>query len=167
MRLTVVDTAAPLANQTITFGAGLQDRPVTPTGVTWLVKYTNATHPDPVKDARGCYKAGYPVELRPVSSAWGTEEVKTPALGGHFVRITIPDVTRAQVEAFTQSRWGQEVAGPELSGDTLTRRRGVRVRFDLLSPTIQLQLTTTGEVTLPWATVRAAIERIATGQKAG
>lgn len=167
MRLTVVDTTAPLANQTITFGAGLQDFPASPTGVTWLVKYSNVTHPDPIKDARGCYKAGYPVVLMPSSHVWGTEEVKAPALGGAFVRLTISDVTQAQVEAFTQSRWGQAVTGPELSGDTITRRRGVRVRFDLLSPALQLQLTTTGAATLPWASVRAAIEWIATGQKAG
>ena len=40
-----------------------------------LIKAVDATHPDEVKDLRGCYKKGYVVVVKPDNWSWGKEEL--------------------------------------------------------------------------------------------
>jgi hypothetical protein len=168
MPLTVFDHGAPLATQTIVFYGGMHDRTVVPVGAEWLVKWTDAVHPDPVKDLRGSYKAGYPVVVRPVGSEWGRLEVLPPTQGGKFVRIIMPDVTVEQVGNFTKTRWNQDAIGGVLDASNLvTRRRGIRFRFDLMTQAQRDTLNTVGVLTLPWTSARAALEHITSGQRAG
>jgi len=40
-----------------------------------LIKATDTTHPNKIKDLRGCYKKGYVVVIKPDNWSWGKEEL--------------------------------------------------------------------------------------------
>lgn len=80
-----------------------------------LVKAVDATHRDPIKDTRGCYKRGDVVIVKPDGWEWGTEEVLPPAQGGKFFIVKVPGVDPATLAS---------LVGPELGlmKDVLRRR---------------------------------------------
>jgi len=86
-----------------------------------IVKAVDATHPDPEKDRRGCYKRGYPVAVYPDGTKWGACECLP-----RFVIIKFPGVpvdnpivqkyTKPHIEPCQQTRswniieWNRAVA---------------------------------------------------------
>jgi hypothetical protein len=63
-----------------------------------LVKATNATHLDPVKDARGCFKRGMPVALVNDGHQWGSAEALP-----HFVILKFPLVDKSKLLKYLNS----------------------------------------------------------------
>lgn len=114
-----------------------------------LVKAVNATHSDPNKDLRGCYKRGDIVLVRENGHVWGSLELKPPADGGKFVVIKITDVTRAQVINWVLNHWATD-----LEGSDGIRRRRVKIDVDLVPPAVLQELNQTGQYTTTWVAIR-------------
>lgn len=115
-----------------------------------LVKAVDATHPDPVKDQRGCYKQGDVVLVRDNGFEWGALEVIPPADGGKFAIIAITDVTAQQVRNWVRNHWDTDIDGIDLD----QRRRRVRIDVDLLPAGVRQTLNQTGRYSTTWATAR-------------
>lgn len=62
-----------------------------------LIKLTNATHSDPVKDLRGCYKRGDVVCVMPDGHQWGAKESPPD-----FMVLQVPDMTTEEAQAYLQ-----------------------------------------------------------------
>jgi hypothetical protein len=62
-----------------------------------LVKAIDATHADPVKDRRGCYKRGMPVVVMPDTHTWGLDE-RPPK----FVVLKLPGVPVEKVKKYIE-----------------------------------------------------------------
>lgn len=62
-----------------------------------LIKAIDATHPDPEKDRRGCYKRGMPVVVMPDGHQWGKDE-RLPK----FVVIKLPGVSVEKVRKYIE-----------------------------------------------------------------
>jgi hypothetical protein len=108
-----------------------------------IVKAIDATHPDPVKDQRGCYKRGYPVAVYPDGTKWGKEE-RLPK----FVIIKFPGVPvdNAIVQKYIQPELGDT---PDINGIyPVVRRRLWKIRFDDLPLIARNKLATNGELTI-------------------
>lgn len=108
-----------------------------------IVKAIDATHSDPDKDRRGCYKKGYPVAVYPDGTVWGNEE-RLPK----FVIIKIPGVP-------VDNPTVQKFVYPELSdtpnedGSYPTyRRRLWKLRWDDLPIGARNKLASDGELTI-------------------
>ena len=100
-----------------------------------LVKAVDATHGDPAKDARGCYKRGDPVVVMPDGHTWG-------ALEGlpKFWVVKVPGATVAQLEQYVE-------ALTDAQGATV-RRRAWFGDTTKLSGAVRNQLTNTGTITV-------------------
>jgi len=59
-----------------------------------LIKSSDTTNPDPVKDLRGCYKKGDVVVIKPDGWKWGKEELKKEK----FYILRIPDKKPEELE---------------------------------------------------------------------
>lgn len=96
-----------------------------------LVKAIDATHPDPEKDRRGCYKTGDVVVVMPDGHEWGKEE-REPL----FFVVKVPglDVEEAKVK-FLQPEYSIVAGKIELdnNGNPVTiGRRAYRIEKSLL-----------------------------------
>jgi hypothetical protein len=113
-----------------------------------LVKAISATHADPVKDLRGCYKAGDIVVVMPDGHVWGGSE-GLPL----FWIVKVPGATVAQLEGYLVSVTTTDP--PELGGATRVIRRR-RWFADTLKMTgaIRNELQSTGIVTFTLAQVQ-------------
>lgn len=100
-----------------------------------LVKATNATHPDPDTDRRGCYKRGYPVVVMPDGHPWGTEE-RLPL----FVVIKLPGVEVETALKYIEP-W-QDALDPSRT----YCRRVWRIKVDDLPAAAKQKLATTGQL---------------------
>lgn len=97
-----------------------------------LIKAVDATHVDPDKDRRGCYKRGDVVVVQPDGWSWGTLEALP-----RFVLVKVPGATVAQVEQYIQ-QWTRAftftVDSSNLTTDThtmtITASSGVSVSGD-------------------------------------
>jgi hypothetical protein len=118
-----------------------------------LVKAVNATHSDPTKDARGCYKRGDVIGVAPDGWSWGTLEKLPPAQGGKFVVVKITDVTRAQVINWVRNNWGFNTDNPAPNLISIARRR-LQLAVDLMPNNVRNTLNTTGTFSTTWAAVR-------------
>jgi hypothetical protein len=135
-----------------------------------LVKAVSATHTDPTKDARGCYKQGDVVRVVENGHEWGALELRPPAAGGKFVVIKITDVTRQQVINWVRNHWGCEVEGvdwvteptPDPSG--INARRRVRIDVDLVPNNVRNQLNQNGVYTTTWTAIRQYVRNKRTSQ---
>lgn len=99
-----------------------------------LVKAISATHSDPIKDQRGCYKRGMPVVIMPDGHQWGNEE-RLPK----FVIIKIPDISKTRLEKYLF---------PQLSGEIIIRRRLWQIRVEDLPVLAKNKLASNGELTI-------------------
>jgi len=102
-----------------------------------LVKATNATHPDPDIDRRGCYKRGYPVVVMPDGHPWGNEE-RLPL----FVVIKLPGVSVETAQKYIEP-W-EDALTP---GQTYCRRKW-KIKVDDLPASAVQKLATDGELTI-------------------
>lgn len=122
-----------------------------------LIKATDATHPDPAKDRRGCYKRGMPVVVMPDGHPWGAEE-RLPT----FALLKVPLVPVARVEQYVEA-W------------TDVQRRRWRIRWADLPLATRTKWQTTGELIIrarleylgpfdhTWAQVKAFFRNDETG----
>lgn len=123
-----------------------------------LVQLVDRTHPDPVKDQRGCYKRG---DIIVIYEDWqhDGDTVKNPIRPGVcLVRVT--GVTKAQLEAFI---------APETTGERrlVTRRRAYRLDFSLMSPALRNAIETGSRFyTVSWTQVRNFVRNKTTGVSA-
>lgn len=111
----------------------------------FLVKAVSATHSDPEKDARGCYKRGDIVVSMPDGHEWGREETLPT-----FVVVKVPGIDHERAAKYLES--------------TDSLRRKFRIRVDDVPPAILRQLRDTGETTVTWSQVRGFIRDKVTGQ---
>lgn len=78
-----------------------------------LVKAIDATHDDPVKDRRGCYKRGMPVVVMPDGHPWGKEEGPPK-----FVVVKLPGIDHKALHKYVRE-WDHATD----AHTTLQRRR--------------------------------------------
>ena len=104
-----------------------------------LVKAIDATHADPVKDRRGCYKRGMPVVVMPDTHTWGREECLPK-----FVIIKIPGVSVDRVMKYLKQE-REDTADAE-GFYPIYRRRLWKFRFDDMPAAALKKLRDNGEL---------------------
>jgi hypothetical protein len=119
-----------------------------------LIKAVDATHADPEKDRRGCYKRGMPVVVMPDGHAWGAEE-RLP----RFVVLKLPGVAVAKVQQFIAQ---------DHEGEALYRRRLWKLFVDEIPLAVRNKLVAQGYITIgpggdfTWTQVRNYIRNLRT-----
>jgi len=83
----------------------------------FLIKATDATHADPVKDARGCYKRGDIVDVYEDSRHDG-DLIANP-IAAPFVLVRVSGVTVAQARAFLDPHRSDPLPCPRCGGTGL------------------------------------------------
>ena len=121
-----------------------------------LVKAMDATHSDPVKDLRGCYKRGNIVDVRKDGFEWGKEEGLPK-----FVKVKIPGLAVSTVKQFMDSEMGDGFIIPL---ETTIRRRKWNILVDDIPAQIKQTLQTTGEVAVTLTQIRNYIKNKQTGE---
>jgi len=101
-----------------------------------IVKAITATHSDPIKDLRGCYKRGYPVAVYPDGTKWGNEE-RLPK----FVIIKIPGIPVEKVQKYIQPQMNMATIPP-----SIYRRRLWQIRWADLPLDARTKLASTGQL---------------------
>lgn len=95
----------------------------------FLVKAIDATHKDPVKDVRGCYKRGDIVDVRPDGFEWGKEEAPPK-----FTIVKCPGMAVADVISYmqphTQKTKTQDKKGNFIEETITLKRRQYSVDLD-------------------------------------
>jgi hypothetical protein len=99
-----------------------------------LCKAVSASHSDPVKDQRGCYKIGMIVEIRPDGCIYGTSE-GLPT----FFKIKIPLVPVDHPLLL-------KLMDMQKSGETITRRRKCWLQHANIPLAARNKLRDTGEL---------------------
>jgi len=140
-----------------------------------LVKAVDATHPDSAKDARGCYKLGMPVVIKPTGWAWGYEETRAPIDGGKFViiRVLKNDDTPvwsegedppARVERYMQSERSDLVFEPDNPTlGVVVRRRQYKLRLADIPGGVLSTLNQTGLYEVRWTVLRDYLRDLKSG----
>ena len=118
----------------------------------FLLMDRDHTHPDPVKDARGCYKKGMIVQVFEDTQPC----VIPPAEPFYIVKVT--GLSMADALAYVQAT---------LDGETVTRRRKYKVNWDLLPKTVQKALVANRYYETTWAIVSQVVKDIKTGTVVG
>ncbi|HTG44144.1 MAG TPA: hypothetical protein VK633_06395 [Verrucomicrobiae bacterium] len=95
-----------------------------------LVKAVDATNPDPMKDARGCYKRGMPVVVFDDGHEWGDQE-NLPT----FALLKFPLIGKNALLKYTQKWEGN-------------RRRRWQIRWVDLPLAARQKLATAGTLTI-------------------
>lgn len=133
-----------------------------------LVKAVDATHPDPEKDRRGCYKRGMPVVVMPDTHTWGREEGLPK-----FVIIKIPGVPADAVKKYIEPQV-EETTAEKMRYRTY-RRRLWKFRFDYMPTAARRKLRDKGELTIKvgdyagpydytWPQVKAYLRNLMTNE---
>lgn len=122
----------------------------------FLIKAISATHPNPDKDRRGCYKRGDIVVVMPDNHKWGNAECLPT-----FVIVKIPGLGVETAKKYVEPAY---VLGNETFG--VAERRKWRILVDSIPAIIKNTLLSTGQVTVTLAQVRNYIEDRLTGLKA-
>jgi hypothetical protein len=131
-----------------------------------LVKAIDATHADPVKDRRGCYKRGMPVVVMPDTHTWGLDE-RPPK----FVVLKLPGVPVEKVKKYIEPE--REDTADADGRYQVFRRRLWKFRFDDMPTAARRKLRDNGELTIragtydgsydyTWAQVRSYIRNLKT-----
>ena len=100
-----------------------------------LIKAVDATHADPIKDQRGCYKRGMPVCVMPDGHTWGAAE-RLPA----FVVLKLPGITVERVQAFLHPLVDAE--------GEVVRRRLWQIAWADLPPAARTKILASGALTI-------------------
>ncbi len=141
-----------------------------------LIFTRNNTHPDPVKDRRGCYKRGHIVSVMEDGHLWGIRESKAAWIAsgnssgswpGDFVIVKIPGVAVATVNALIapQSVDDSGVAVTNADGTpAIFRRRGWNIPVDSVPTAIKNTLLANGEITVTPTQIRNYVQRIRDAQ---
>lgn len=113
-----------------------------------LVTLRTTTHPDPVKDQRGAWKAGMPVVVMPDGHEWGAAE----GLPRFFV-VKLPGIDVAQVKGYIFPEFAAEnylPASNQLATDEVTvlRRREWQVMLGEVSAPMRAYILAHGEITI-------------------
>ena len=129
----------------------------------FLIYGKDNTNPDPIKDARGCYKIGDIVEVLDDSNHDG-DLVKNPVMPPwYLVRIT--GVTKEQALKYMQPYIDPDTVG---TGNEVTlRRRLYNVEVDNIPAGIRAHLLAERYIELTWAQVRNYVRNRMTNQVAG
>lgn len=101
---------------------------------TLVVFNKNNTHLDPDKERQGSWKKGYVINVLPDGST-----PEAPAERSKVWFIHIPGVSVTAVKKY---------ADPEMSGDTLYRRRQYQILWEFIPPGVKNQLLTNREYTV-------------------
>lgn len=121
-----------------------------------LIKLVDATHEDPEKDRRGCYKRGDVVVVQEDGHEWGAKEGPP-----RFVRLHIPGAARALAERLTEEQDDDDNGAPlpDAQEGRRFRRRRWRVDLDALPAAIRTALQTTGRASITRAQIRSRLKR--------
>ena len=130
-----------------------------------LIKAINASHPDPVKDRRGCYKRGDIVVVMPDGHEWGAKEGLP-----NFFKVKIPGVEVSRLDALREEQDDDDAGNPVYEDGTLIladgpirkvfRRRRWRLMVASIPATLRNKILNTGEATVTPAQIRNYIKRI-------
>ena len=112
-----------------------------------LIKAVDATHADPSKDARGCYKRGDVVVVKPDGHTWGTQE-RLPL----FWVLKVPGLSVAECDTYLEPD-----ALPEFG--MKTRRRKYRLDAADLPKAATDDLEASGVATVAKARILVALKR--------
>ena len=98
-----------------------------------LIKAVDATHKDPIKDKRGCYKRGDPVVVMPNGWSWGKEELNKDK----FYILRVKDMTLKQ---------GKELILPDvdttdIENPIIVRKRKYSIKVDNLPGEVKDKLS--------------------------
>ncbi len=97
-----------------------------------ICKAIDATHPDPVKDQRGCYKRGMPVAVYPDGTRWGNEE-KLPK----FFIIKLPGIPVEDAQKYVESHQEPQPQTMKLNKLVWERSQTMGIYYPFLSmPTV-------------------------------
>ena len=100
-----------------------------------LIKALDATNRDPVKDARGCYKAGDIVLVKPDHHQWGEAEAEPV-----FVIVRLPGISVEECEAkYLQPIYSKTQINPATGEFAIEVRRAFS--FPIAQKTITAQST--------------------------
>lgn len=131
-----------------------------------LVKAVSATHPDPIKDAQGCYKRGDIVDVRPDGFEWGKSEGLP-----NFVVIKVPGVDHTSNKHLMQPHQEQSTEKDPKSGKdkpvtkTLKRRLwNVQLDHESIPQNVKDTLKTTGKVTVTKEQIQGFIQNKSTSE---
>jgi hypothetical protein len=109
-----------------------------------LVKAVDATHIDPIKDRRGCYKKGYPISVKPDGWANGNpnwyQSKYAEFLGTFFVIIKCPEVTVEQAQGYIRP-WEKQIDYEIISSNPTNGNYQIRVFGENVSASGQNILT--------------------------
>ena len=119
-----------------------------------LIMAEDHTHPDPVKDQRGCYKRGMVVEV------FEDTKVLTQPMPAPFVVVKISGVTKAQAEKYLQ----HETDGVDTEGNPIpVRRRAFHLAWSALPLAVRNALVNNRYYETTWTAVRQYVRNIKTG----
>lgn len=109
-----------------------------------LIKAVDATHSDPDKDRRGCYKQGMPVVVQPDGHQWGSAEGLP-----NFVILKLPGIPVDKVQKFID----QDVVDNGVDGEgrpirETYRRRLWKIDWASLPAGARNKLLNDGEITI-------------------
>jgi hypothetical protein len=119
----------------------------------FLIKAVSATHSDPVKDERGCYKRGDIVVVAPNTHVWGARETLP-----RFVQVRVSDVGVAAALKYIES---------QIDNGIVIRRRLYRIRWDDLPAGVKQQLIETGRYETTWDAIKQYVQNKFTGLNEG
>ena len=122
-----------------------------------LIKAVDASHPDPVKDRRGCYKLGDVVIVQDDGHQWGAKEGPP-----NFVVLRIPGAASALAERLVEEQDDDDagnVLQDEQGGRLTFRRRRWRVDLGDLPAAIRTALQTTGRASITRVQIRSRLKR--------
>ncbi len=122
-----------------------------------LIKAVDASHPDPEKDRRGCYKRGDVVGVYDDDHLFGAKEGLP-----RFVRLRIPDAAKALAVRLAdeddEDDNGQPAIDPE-GNRRAHRRRRWQVAIASLPAAVRTALATTGEASITRAQISSRLRR--------
>ena len=129
----------------------------------FLVYGKNNTNPDPLKEARGCYKIGDIVEVLDDSKHDGDIVANPIAAPFYLVRIT--GVTKAQALKYMEPYIDPATEGTE--NPVTLRHRQFNVEVASIPSAIRSKLIADRYVSVSWSQVRNYIRNRMTGETAG
>ena len=129
----------------------------------FLVYGRNNTHPDPIKDARGCYKLGDIVEVLDDSKHDGDIVANPIAPPFYLVRIT--GVTKAQAEKYMDRYIDPATVGME--NPVTLRRRKHNVEVNNIPAGVRATLLADRYIEFTWAQVKNYVRNKMTNELAG